>query len=288
MIASTLVATMGGQPQVVTFSLDWLLAQGEQIQEVVVLHLLPRDERLQQAVKRISQEFDGNRYRGRPCRLRLVNIRQAHRKLSDIQNDADAEATWQTVYGLLHSIKNQQTPVHLCIPGGRRMMGLMALSAAMLVFGHQDRVWHIYTPPDFIEQARGGAIMHAGPDDGVQLIQVPLVPWGAYFPALRDLSQPSNQIIAAQTEWLNETERARCQAVISQLTERQTEVLRAFAEGLTPQEVAEQLFIKLVTVDTHKSAILAECRIAWNIPEQRRLTYHFIRDKFGLFLRDTA
>lgn len=36
---SILLVTMGGQPQVVTFALDWLLAHGEIIREVVVLHL---------------------------------------------------------------------------------------------------------------------------------------------------------------------------------------------------------------------------------------------------------
>lgn len=39
--ASTMIATLGGQPQVITFALDALLNRGEQIVEVVVLHLAP-------------------------------------------------------------------------------------------------------------------------------------------------------------------------------------------------------------------------------------------------------
>lgn len=39
--SKTLITTMGGQAQVVTFALDWLLAQGEPIGEVIVLHLSP-------------------------------------------------------------------------------------------------------------------------------------------------------------------------------------------------------------------------------------------------------
>jgi hypothetical protein len=40
--ASTMIAALGGQPQVITFALDALLGRGEQIVEVVVLHLAPQ------------------------------------------------------------------------------------------------------------------------------------------------------------------------------------------------------------------------------------------------------
>ncbi len=64
------------------------------------------------------------------------------------------------------------------------------------------------------------------------------------------------------------------------LTERQTEVLFAFAAGLNPQQVAERLFISIKTVDTHKTVILAECRNAWNLPEDAYLDYRFLADMF--------
>jgi CRISPR-associated protein Csx14 len=295
MTESTMIVTIGGQAQVVTFALDWLLGQGEQVREVVVFHLSPDrpDQRAEQALRQVAAEFEGNRYpvpawtrtsfksESLPCRLRLVPIRRGPDRLADIQDDADADATWQTIYHLLNALKAQGQPLHLCIAGGRRMMGLLALSAAMLLCGHQDRVWHMYTPPQFLEQARDGAIMHARPEDGVRLIQVPVVPWGAYFPALRDLAQAPAQIIAAQTAWLDEAERARRQAVMERLTDRQRQVLRWLAAGHVPQAVAEELHISLATVNSHKTAILAECRLAWNMPEDAWLNYHFLREKFG-------
>jgi CRISPR-associated protein Csx14 len=300
MTESTLVVTMGGQAQVVTFALDWLLAQGESLREVVVLHLSPEDERTRRALAQLAAEFSGDRYRyatrggqgEQRCRLRLAPMRRsspqafdaAQEKLADIRDEADAEATWQTVYHLLSSLKTQGRPLHLCIAGGRRMMGLLALSAAMLLCGHDDRVWHMYTPAEFLERARDGAIMHARPEDGVRLIQVPVVPWGAYFPALRNLTRPPAQIIAAQTAHLDEAERARCRAAVARLTRRQMDVLRTFASGLPPQEAAEALGISLKTVDSHKTAILGECRVAWSLPEDARLDYHFLHDKFGPML----
>jgi CRISPR-associated protein Csx14 len=68
------------------------------------------------------------------------------------------------------------------------------------------------------------------------------------------------------------------------LTARQKEVLAAFARGEKPDQVASQLHISPKTVDSHKTAILAECRLAWDYPDDAWLDYHFLADKFALFL----
>jgi CRISPR-associated protein Csx14 len=277
-----MVATLGGQPQVVTFALDTLMARGELVREVVVLHLSPENPRIRQALALLSAEFPNDHYQNRPCRFRPLPVRVGHGALLDIRNEAEADVAWAAVHELVATLKAQDRRLHLCIAGGRRVLALLAMSAALLHFGHRDRMWHIYTPDEFLEQAQEGAIMHAGPQDDVRLIQVPLAPWGAYFPQLRQLAQsPPAQVLAAQTRWLDEVERARCRQVLARLTPRQAEVLQAFARSLSPQEVAETLCITLSTVDTHKTVILDECRNAWEFPERTWLDYRFLREKFG-------
>lgn len=283
-LESTMLATLGGQPQVVTFALDELLARGEQIREVVVLHLGPENPRFGQALARLGAEFASDRYRGRRIRFRPVPVRNARGRLPDIRDATEAEAALQAIHELIATLKAQGRRLHVCIAGGRRLLALLSMSSAMLHFSHHDRMWHLYTPEDFLAQADEGAIMHAGAEDGIRLIQVPLVPWGVYFPQLRQLAQVSpSQAMAVPAFWLDETDRRRCQAVIEQLTPRQCEVLRAFAQGASPQEVAEALCITLSTVDDHKKVILAECRNAWEVSEGTWLTYHFLREKFGPF-----
>lgn len=281
---STMLATLGGQPQAVTFALDALLARGEQIREVVVLHLGPENPRFGQALARLAAEFASDWYQGRRIRFRPVPVRNARGRLPDIRDETEAEAALQAIHELIATLKAQGRRLHVCIAGGRRLLALLAMSSAMLHFSHHDRMWHLYTPEDFLARAEEGAIMHAGLEDGVRLIQVPLVPWGVYFPQLRQLAQVSpSQAMAVPALWLDETDRRRCQAVIDQLSSRKREVLRAFAQGASPQEVAEVLCITLSTVDDHKKVILAECRNAWEMPEGTRLTYHFLREKFGPF-----
>jgi len=285
----TLVTTMGGQAQVVTFALDWFLAQGEPVREVIVLHLSAEDPRVHKALEQLAAEFPGDQYvrAGLPIRLRQMPIVNEHGPLFDIRDEAGAEATWQTVYRLIANLKSQNRTLHVCIAGGRRLMGLMAMSAAMLHFDHQDRLWHLYTPDQLRERAADGAVMHVGPDEGVRLIQVPISPWGAYFPGLKELiGAPSSRVIAAQTQWLESEDRARCRRIVERLTERQKAVLQLFAAGRTPQEVAEALSVSLKTVDTHKTNILAECHNEWATPPGGRLDYHFLREKFALYFRE--
>jgi hypothetical protein len=89
-IETTFVTTMGGQAQVVTFALDWLLAQGEAVHDVVVVHLSPASPRVKHALSQLAAEFSGDRYAGRPCRFRHVAIQANGEALADLRNEADA------------------------------------------------------------------------------------------------------------------------------------------------------------------------------------------------------
>lgn len=281
---STLICTLGTQPQIVTFALDYLLAQGEIIHEVVVVHLSGVGGREAAAVQRLAAEFSGGLYRDAPCRFRAVALQKDGVPLAAIHTAADAEAVRGQVFTLIQQLKRvSMRPLHLSIAGGPRLLALMTLSAAQLYCGHQDRVWHMFTEPEFLAQAKAERLLHDESGGRVWLVPVPMVPWGAYFsPMAVDVSTPE-AAVAAQTAWLDDDERRRCRQVWSKLTERQRDVLRAFAEGNLPQDVAEKLFISIKTVDTHKTAILAECKSAWNLPDTSRLTYHFLREKFRIF-----
>ncbi|HID88118.1 MAG TPA: histidine kinase [Anaerolineales bacterium] len=277
---TTAIITMGGQAQVVTFCLDALLTQGEPISDVLVLHLSPDDPRVRRALSQLSREFAGDRYRGRPVLFHRLVVRAGEEPLTAIRTERDAEVVWTVARSLLAELKEAGHRLHLCIAGGPRLLALTLTTAAMLQCDHRDRLWHLYTSREFREQARDGAILHAPPEAGVRLVPVPFAPWGAYFPALRALARPS----PPPTPLLDPADAARCAKVWQRLTPRQQEVLITLAEGHPPQKAADCMGITLKTLDTHKTQILAECRIAWALPENARLTYHFLREKFGPWL----
>ncbi len=267
---------MGGQAQVVTFALDALLDRGETVTQAQVLHFTPTNPRIKRALTQLRAEFTGGFYREEPLDYHRVPVQWDERTLAYIRNGAEAEAVWRWARDLLTGLKQSGRRLHLCIAGGPRVLALTLTSAAMLHCDHRDRLWHLYTPKAFIAEARDGAILHAPPEAGVKLIPVPMAPWGSYFPALRQLTQPSSP-----GTQLSPTDISNCDAVWTRLTDRQQDVLIALAKGHLPQEAADALHITLNTLDSHKTQILAECRLAWKLPESERLTYHFLHEKFA-------
>jgi CRISPR-associated protein Csx14 len=283
---TTLMATMGGQPQVVTFALDELLSRGVEITQLFLIHFASDAPRLRQAMQKVVAEIEGPRYANRSLRLTLFPVATDAGSLSDIRDEADAHLAWEAINQLIIELKEARHTLHVCISGGRRMLGLMTISVAMLHFGHQDVLWHMYTPDEWMPHSRDGMMMHLPPHSGFKLIQVPMMPWGSYFPALRQLTRPvlnEPDVLAAPRRVLDYAEEARKTAVLKRLTERQREVLQAFAQGLMPQQVADRLFITVKTVDSHKTVILGECRNAWNLPGDTWLDYRFLADKFEAF-----
>jgi CRISPR-associated protein Csx14 len=286
----TIVATLGGQPQVVTFAVDALL-QGYAITEVIVLHLSSADGRTAAALDRLAVEFKDGQYRGHPLKFQALPVRSGRYALTDIYDDGDADVVFQFVYALIVQLKAEGRTLHVCISGGRRILGLLTLSAALLHFGHQDRLWHMYTPPEWQAEARDGAIMHLPAGSGFQMIQVPMMPWGRYLPGLRDFAHPAvdGDVLARPRRVLDAVERARCRAVMERLTPRQRDVLRLLAAGLHPRAVAEALSIEPSTVDSHKTVILAECRNEWALPDEVWLDYRFLWERFeGYFEQEVG
>lgn len=279
------IATLGGQPQVITLALDLLFAQGICISEVIVVHLSTQNPRYQAALSRLAQEFAGERYAGHPCRYRPHAIQLGAQVIDDLATDMATDATLNTFHLLIQRLKQQGAVLHLCISGGRRLLGMLALSAALLYCDQADRIWHLYSSDAVRALTNQGAVLHLPPSLDVRLVRVPVPPWGHLFPVLRTPPDVgAGAVLEAQTSAIDAGEHARCGNVWEQLTPRQCDVLRAFAGGLTPQEVAEQLTITLATVNTHKTAIFGECRNTWNIASDRRLEYPWLREKFARFL----
>lgn len=283
--SAVLVATLGGQPQVITLALDALLDRGYPIKELIVVHLSEQNPRYEAALARLSNVFVNGRYREHTLRYRPYPVLLGNTPIRDIQAEAATDAVLNTFHQLLQQLKRQGLSVHLCISGGRRMLGLLGLAAALIHFDYADRIWHLYSTDDVRAQTHEGAMLHVPPNTpGVQLLPVPVRPWGYLFTALQTPAHADAQtVLAAQQSQINTDEHARCQSVYDRLTPRPRDVLRAFAQGLNPQEVANKLAIELSTVRTYQTTIYQECQAVWNLPATTRMDYHWVRDAFRQF-----
>jgi CRISPR-associated protein Csx14 len=274
------ITTLGGQPQVVTLTLDALLAHGETFGELIVIHLSERNLRYRDALALLAREFAGERYRGHPCRYRPQAVTLGGQPIDDLDNEPAAGAALNTFIRLIQRIKQQDRAIHLCVSGGRRLLGMLAMSAIQCHGDHADQIWHLFSSDEVRERTDGGALLHLPERDGMRLVRVPLPALSQYLPRARPHFGADDT--APATGAFDAAEHARCRQVVEQLTPRQRDVLRELAAGLTPQEVAERLSVTLGAVHYHKTHIFQECQVAWGLTDSR-LDYHWLRDRFASF-----
>lgn len=281
---TTFIATLGGQPQKVTFLLDLLLEHGEKIDQVILVYISSYG-RTQNAIQRLKSEFDGDLYAGHACRLISYPLQSGRTDLIDIRTPDEVENTRQSIHNLLSRLKNEQQRLHIGLSGGRRIMSMITLAAAMQYLTPVDHLWHIHVPAEILESSRDGRIMHAPKGSEIHLLPVPFVPWVAYFPGLSNLLNLSPQQVGeSEYVWLDAAERMKCDQVWQALTRRQQEVLAGFSGGLSRKEIALQLHISVATVDSHRDNIVEQCRIAWEDDSNSAFNAKFLERKFGAYL----
>ncbi len=284
----TLVATLGGKPQVVTFTLDLLLKRGTPIYEVIVLHPAASPH-IQQSLERLNAEFVGDRYtferRSLTIHFRQQVLSHYDSVIDDIVDETTASGALDTIGELIRSLKRQQRIIHFSISGGRRLMTFLSFSAALLYFETPDELLHLYTPEHVKESVDESGIMHSTSEDDRRLIEVPFARAAQPFLAMM-LNRTPSDTIQTQREQQKAEEQKRCKQVVDALNEKQRQVLQVMAQGLHPREVAESLHLKSSTISYYTTDIYQECRNAWDVPENIRMDYHFVHAKFGDYFYD--
>jgi len=251
---STLIATLGSEPQVVTLALDQLLARGYPIEQVVVVY--SADAVVLQAMARMAGEFDGAVYPR--VTLRTVPVIGTHGAVQDFRSDDDLRALRQTLYREVREAKRQRRTVHLCVSGGRKVMGITAMVVAQLLFDANDRVWHLmsegWTPGS---EKR----MHARPEDQVYLVAVPVLRWtdsAGLLAAFGELDDPEEALRRQeQLARADDLRRVR-EFVEAKLTRAEREVVKEACGGLDNAAIARKLHKSEATVANQMTSAYAK------------------------------
>ncbi|NTW00344.1 MAG: hypothetical protein HGA19_03445 [Oscillochloris sp.] len=262
------VATLGGQPQIITLTIDQLLARGVPLDTLVVVHMELENPRYRAAHQRLEQELATSRYAG--LRYLPVIVRQWTQPVGDLDSPEMLEAARDTFDTLFRDLKQRGYCIHLCLTGGRRLLGYLGMLVAQHHFTYTDRVWHLYSSDAVRADTRHGVQMHVTDNAETRLLPVPFQPLG--WLANRNSESP------------HDPEHACCQQVWSELSKREQEVLCAFVRGMDLKQVADNLCIAIKTVDTHKRNIYQHCRLAWELPDDEPRHYSWLREKFSRFL----
>lgn len=294
MMPRALICTLGGKPQIATFALDALLQSQIGIDRLIVVHLSTADARLERAVGRVRDEMP--HYGRRAPHFQSVVVREIHtpawgasiapagRAIAQIDDPAAPDAIWLTFHSLVSQLKQEGYALHLCVTGGPRLIGALALSAASFLFTSQDTCWHLYTPGATRDAAGEGVLMHVPADSGTHLVPVPVPQLGMLVPGLRQAAFLTPQaILKAQMATPDDAEMVRCRGLMQALSPAERRVVQAIARGADNQdEAAHRLHITVNTLSSHTRSILRKCRAVWVLPEGGPKNLHFLREKFGV------
>lgn len=266
---SIAIFTLGGQPQIVTLALDRLRQHDPGLRRVLIITPDPAQTPRYAAALACLRTIWPADYP--QIALHIHTLTADGQPLAELDSAEATDAAYDDLHALFAATKATGARIHLCPTGGRRLLGMLALSAAQTSFGRADRVWHLISSDAARQTSDRGAVLHLD-DAGVQLVRITHPPLG--------------QILSGVTRAdPGEVEaRLRQRAAWARLSPRQRATLRAVVASDRPdvqQHVAEQLHITIKTVGDHLSVIYAECRIAWSLPADARLQVGWLRERFA-------
>lgn len=265
------IATLGSEPQVVTATLDLLLARGNLIQEVIVVHSSPSTHNpVSEAVTALPRIFS-NEPAYQNIKLIMVPVADAEGKSQpDIANSDEAQSAFQTLYRVIRDKKIAGYKLHVCIAGGRKTLAVFGMAAAQLLFDENDRLWHLYSAGEFLNNRR----LHPLPGDDIHLIPIPVMLWSQVSPILIDVKQyedPWEFVEKARTKQLNERLKQARAFISGSLTIAEKRAVRLLVqEGLSDSEIARRLTLSPRTVEQHLRSVYRKAANHWVLTEVTR------------------
>ena len=184
------IATLGVEPQVITRTLARLLDKGCRIGQVRVVHTFGKP--VQHALSLVQREFDTGIYPD--IVFYSVPVEGDEGPVEDFRVSDDVGCFLRVLYREVRKLRRAGYMVHLSISGGRKVMAVAGMVVAQLLFGPEDKVWHILTE----RWTPGGERqMHLPQEEPVWLVQVPVLRWAdspAMLSAIAELGDPMDAI----------------------------------------------------------------------------------------------
>lgn len=231
-----LIATLGGEPQVVTQVSDLLEVQAYQIRKVIVIHTVATSVR--EALQLLAGEFKSTG----GCAYQAVPIVGQDGPVKDIATEADTGALLRTLYQTVLAEKRAGNRIHLSIAGGRKPMAVYGMVVAQLLFDASDRLWHLLSATWRSGDPR---VMHAPPGHEGHLVTVPILRWSNISLAATELmlyEDPWEAIQAQRSMKKQEGWRRKREFVEGHLTRAERELFQlACQTGLGNAAIAEKL-----------------------------------------------
>lgn len=231
--AHALAATLGTEPQVVLLAFQLLARQGWPIGKCVVFHTLSPQPAVREALLHLKKLW--------PSWGQGVPLACQPLPLEDLDCQEALTRAYRVIREGIQNLKSAGFTVHLCVSGGRKPLALAAFLTAQFLFGPQDHLWYLYTPPGE-EKLDPVQLLE---DQRVRLLELPVPVW-TYLPVfLQAVSRYQDPWTAAEVQrfLVRQAEKKRIsQLFFEKLTPAEQEVVRELVlGGGTNRDIAQRL-----------------------------------------------
>lgn len=245
-----MIATVGVEPQVVTLTLDLLLSRSFQIKEVALLYT--SYPMVLSAIEKLKREFDSAYYRN--IKMTAILIANENEVFEDFRSAEDVNSMLNTMYKVISEYRKKGSIIHLSIAGGRKLMGIMAIVTAQILFGAKDHVWYLITEG---WKPGGSRNMHCNESGKHILLEVPLVRWDESY-LLLDMAEfvtPSDLLHWQENLSQNVKMRRRREFVERWLSKAERQVVFLACQGLDNANIAKRLHKQERTVANQLTSV---------------------------------
>lgn len=285
-----LLATLGTQPQVITAGVHLLRRSGTAVARVRVFHTHALT--IRQGLQALERVF--LQHRLPPLERLPLHNEQGH-PLEDVLTEAHMHNVFRIFYRVLDNHKRQGEVVHFLLAGGRKPLALFAMAAAQLLFDEQDRLWHLYSEPRFLESRA----WFPHPEDDVRLVPIPLIPWHCMAPATAVLGPVADpwQAVNQARDWGLKARIHRARRFVeAELTSAERQVTALLVrEGLGTRELARRLHMSEKTIHNHLNRVYQKAAVFWQLERVQRAQlvallqpYFLHQPELGVFSHDAG
>jgi CRISPR-associated protein Csx14 len=250
-----MLATLGTEPQVITLTLDKLLTAGHAVSETILVyteHPAIKDN-IQILEKEFRQVYSG-------VTLRLAPVTNSKGYVKDFLSEEDLCGLLRTLYIETRRARQAKYRVHMCISGGRKVMAVIAMSVAQLLFGPADQVWYLITEG---WQPGNERRLHATESDKILLLPVPILRWNEADTLLRTVTELNDpqEVLVWYKRLTNKAEEKRKDEFIRHwLTPAEREVTHLACLGFDNAAIAAKLAKQEQTVANQLRGVYEKLR----------------------------
>lgn len=276
-MAEVVVAPIGVEPQVVTLTVDALLARSFPIAQVWVLHANENYPPIAAALRRLHAERAFYRQKGFSLRWHFVPIQEGQHYPDDFATEQDVSLLLRVLYRTVAQLKRKGFRLHLSIAGGRKVMTAMGMVVAQLLLDEHDHVWHLLSEGRLLQSKA----MHADNPNEVALVPVPVLRWSLLPSTVQEilLWDDPYRAIERQRQLQQQQRWQLLQTFWQKLTPAEREVIEALVRyGEKAASLAKRLNRTAKTVRNQLQSIYAKYRDHFELPPDAKVRERLIAD----------